>query len=139
MHHIKINELAKSIADKIIKEKEIYKANIVKLANNSRYFITTFRWLLLIPIIYFIINAATIFFKSTSIPVNLFKFKSDFTIAIVLIIILTVIEIMEERIQLYNKMKNFAKPIQWFLLILILLSIFVLGKWEAIDFLYFQF
>ncbi|MFX0028612.1 MAG: methenyltetrahydromethanopterin cyclohydrolase, partial [Candidatus Hermodarchaeota archaeon] len=35
MHHLKINELAKNIADKIIKEKEIFKANIVNLANNS--------------------------------------------------------------------------------------------------------
>ena len=35
MHHLKINELAKNIVDKIIKEKELYGAKIVKLANKS--------------------------------------------------------------------------------------------------------
>jgi methenyltetrahydromethanopterin cyclohydrolase len=35
MHHIKINELAKKIVEKIISKKEIYKANIKELANNS--------------------------------------------------------------------------------------------------------
>lgn len=35
MHHIKINELARNIADTIINNKEIYGANIVKLANDS--------------------------------------------------------------------------------------------------------
>ena len=35
MHHIKINELARNIVDKIISKKEIYGANIIKLANDS--------------------------------------------------------------------------------------------------------
>jgi D-alanyl-lipoteichoic acid acyltransferase DltB (MBOAT superfamily) len=78
-------------------------------------------------------------FTSTSRPFNLFAFKSDLYIAIITIIILVIIEILEEKIQLHNKLKNFVKPVKWLLLILLLLSIVILGKWESIDFLYFQF
>jgi alginate O-acetyltransferase complex protein AlgI len=78
-------------------------------------------------------------FTFSSIPINLFAFKSDFYISILLIVILFVIEVLEERIQLYDKIQYFAKPVKWLLLILLLVSIFVLGKWESIDFLYFQF
>ncbi|MFX0080775.1 MAG: methenyltetrahydromethanopterin cyclohydrolase [Candidatus Hodarchaeota archaeon] len=35
MHHVKINELAEKIVEKIISSKEIYKVNINKLSNNS--------------------------------------------------------------------------------------------------------
>jgi alginate O-acetyltransferase complex protein AlgI len=78
-------------------------------------------------------------FASSSISINLFTFKSDFYISFVLIVVLIVIEIMEERMQLYNKLKSLVRPIKWILLILLLLSIVILGKWESIDFLYFQF
>jgi alginate O-acetyltransferase complex protein AlgI len=78
-------------------------------------------------------------FTSSSEPINLFLFKSDLYISIVLIIILIIIEILEERVQLYEKLKSFVRPVKWILLILIILSIVVLGKWESIDFLYFQF
>ena len=35
MHHIKINELAKEIVEKIIEKKEIYRVKVHKLSNNS--------------------------------------------------------------------------------------------------------
>ncbi len=35
MHHIRINELARNIVEKIINKKDIYKASIIELANNS--------------------------------------------------------------------------------------------------------
>ena len=78
-------------------------------------------------------------FTSSPGPINLFAFKADFYIAVILIVILFVIEILEEKIKLYNKIQRFAKPVKWLLLILILLGIVVLGKWESVDFLYFQF
>lgn len=35
MHHIRINELARNIVEKIINKKDLYKASIIELANNS--------------------------------------------------------------------------------------------------------
>jgi alginate O-acetyltransferase complex protein AlgI len=78
-------------------------------------------------------------FTASTGPLNLFTFKADFFIAVVLIVILVVIEILEERIQLYEKLQKFGKPLKWLLLVLIILAIVILGKWESVDFLYFQF
>jgi alginate O-acetyltransferase complex protein AlgI len=114
-------------------------ADRIKLAGISKKFIKTVKWLLGVSALYFIINACVILFKSTSIPLNLFKFKADLYIAAGTIALLIIVEILEERIQLYNKLKYFAKPVKWLLLISLLFSIVVLGKWESIDFLYFQF
>ena len=78
-------------------------------------------------------------FVPTAGSVNLFKFKADFPIAFILISLLLIIEILIEKAQLTTKLTNSNKLIKWILLILALLTIFILGKWEAIDFLYFQF
>ncbi len=107
--------------------------------NRIKGHITAVKWLLCIPAIYFIIDACIVFVKSASVAVNLFKFKADIYIAIGMIAILTVIEIVEERTQLHLKIKYLSLPVKWILLIAMLLSIVVLGKWESIDFLYFQF
>jgi D-alanyl-lipoteichoic acid acyltransferase DltB (MBOAT superfamily) len=71
--------------------------------------------------------------------VNLFRIPADFTLSIVSIGLLLFIELFEERIQLYEKMKSLSRPVKWALLVLLLLSVFVFGMWEAQDFLYFQF
>jgi alginate O-acetyltransferase complex protein AlgI len=78
-------------------------------------------------------------FTPTSGAINLFKFKADFAIAFIMISLLIVIEILIEKAQLQMKLRSAARPVKWILLILTLLVIFVLGKWESIDFLYFQF
>lgn len=70
---------------------------------------------------------------------NLFSNKADFSLALFLIGLLSVVEILEERIQLYSLLKKQIKPIKWIILLFILFAIIVLGKWESIDFLYFQF
>ena len=116
---------------KILEEK-------VKLSNQIRYFVNPIRWILYILIGWFIIRTAGSFI-TVSGPINLFAFKTDFYISIFMIAILIVIEILEERLQLYEKIKHFGKPVKWLLLILILIAIIVLGKWESVDFLYFQF
>ena len=79
-----------------------------------------------------------IFIPSTG-ELNLFSNKSDFILALFLIGLLSVVEILEERIQLYSLLKKQIKPIKWIILLFILFAIIVLGKWESIDFLYFQF
>jgi len=105
----------------------------------------------------FIVTFAWIFFKSDSMgeafyiikgiaqsgPVeklNLFSFSADFAISLVLIFILFTAEILEEKIAFSaNALKRSPAFIKWALLITLVLSIFILGKWEDIDFLYFQF
>lgn len=79
-----------------------------------------------------------IFIQSSGID-NLFSNKSDLYIALICVGVLFIVELLEERIQLYSRIKKQIKPIKWIILLIILFSIIVLGKWESIDFLYFQF
>jgi len=71
--------------------------------------------------------------------VNLFENKVDLTISLVGILLLVIVEILEEQIGLYERLKTLMRPVKWFLLIVLLLLIVVLGKWNGVDFLYFQF
>ncbi len=71
--------------------------------------------------------------------INLFRIPSDLYIALSAIGLLFFIEILEERMQLYEKLTLLTRPYKWLILILLILTIFVLGMWEAQDFLYFQF
>jgi alginate O-acetyltransferase complex protein AlgI len=72
--------------------------------------------------------------------INLFSFPADFSISLALIVILFIFDILEEKISIsqtiIQKSPAFMK---WSLLLGLILSIFILGKWEDIDFLYFQF
>jgi len=70
---------------------------------------------------------------------NLFYFSSDFYVALVLIPFLFVVEFLEERTGFWNRLQTIPGFYKWAILITIVLSIFILGKWEDIDFLYFQF
>jgi D-alanyl-lipoteichoic acid acyltransferase DltB (MBOAT superfamily) len=71
--------------------------------------------------------------------INLFNFQADFALSIVLIIVLFIVDILEERHALSEKLRQSPAYLKWAMLIGIILSIFILGKWEQIDFLYFQF
>lgn len=70
---------------------------------------------------------------------NLFYFPADFYISIAAIIFLLSIEILEEKYNLWNRLQTVSKSLKWLMLTAIILCIFILGKWEDIDFLYFQF
>ncbi len=70
---------------------------------------------------------------------NLFYFSFDFYVAITTIVFLLLVEILEEGYGLWNKLQTIPRSFKWILLIGIILTIFILGKWEDIDFLYFQF
>jgi alginate O-acetyltransferase complex protein AlgI len=71
---------------------------------------------------------------------NLFTYPADFVISILLIIILFVVDILEEKITFSETiLRNYPVYLKWSLLVGVVLSIFILGKWEDIDFLYFQF
>ncbi len=70
---------------------------------------------------------------------NLFENKVDFSIALFGILFLVIVEILEEQIGLYERLKTLIRPVKWVLLVCLILLIVVLGKWEEVDFLYFQF
>ena len=74
-----------------------------------------------------------------NIQVNLFEFKADFIISFVSIGLLLAFEIFDEKLNWSNKLVKLPKMIKWALLIFVLLCIMVLGKWNEVDFLYFQF
>jgi len=78
-------------------------------------------------------------FNTDPQPVNLFFFKADMTISLITIAFLLIIELWEEVSGLYDKITRFPKFIKWMILTVILLSIVILGKWDEVDFLYFQF
>jgi hypothetical protein len=71
--------------------------------------------------------------------INLFENRIDFSIALLSIVFLAVVEILEEQIGLYARLKKLGRPVKWVMLIVLILCIVVLGKWNEVDFLYFQF
>lgn len=72
-------------------------------------------------------------------PLNLFTYSVDFYISIFLIVLLLVIEILEEKYELYARLRNLPAVYKWAFVTLITLVLFILGVWESSDFLYFQF
>ncbi len=78
-------------------------------------------------------------FEIGQLELNLFYFKSDFYIAIFVISFLMLYEIAQERFEIDLKIKKSPSIVKWFILILGIFSIALLGKWEEVDFLYFQF
>ncbi len=113
--------------------------------------------LIQISITFFLVWFAWIFFRANSlddamlviknlftpdfvkVELNLFTFKADFYLSFILIGFLLVYEIFEERYEITHKITRGRSVIRWVLFALLLLSIFILGKWEEADFLYFQF
>jgi D-alanyl-lipoteichoic acid acyltransferase DltB (MBOAT superfamily) len=86
----------------------------------------------------FLIIKKTFMLNSRDI-INLFEFKVDFYIALTGIALLMIIEIFEERLGLYERMKKMARPLKWAILIILIITVFYFGVWESSDFLYFQF
>ncbi|MCB0805047.1 MAG: MBOAT family protein [Bacteroidales bacterium] len=70
---------------------------------------------------------------------QLFHFASDFYLAFGLIGFLMMVEILQEYYSLNGRLANQTRLIKWVIFIIIVLMIFVLGKWDESDFLYFQF
>jgi D-alanyl-lipoteichoic acid acyltransferase DltB (MBOAT superfamily) len=73
------------------------------------------------------------------VKLNLFEFSVDFYISFICIGLLLFIEIFEEQIQLFEKLKLLSRPVKWAMLVVIILTVIIIGVWEEADFLYFQF
>ncbi len=76
---------------------------------------------------------------SHTAPINLFEFPVDFYLSFGLIILLIIIEIIEENFELYSRIRIMPRYVKWLTVMVMILALFVLGVWEASDFLYFQF
>ncbi len=70
---------------------------------------------------------------------NVFKFKADFYLSFLLILLLLIIEVFEERYELYTRVRLLPNFYKWSLAGALGLSLLLLGVWEASDFIYFQF
>lgn len=72
--------------------------------------------------------------------INLFRFPVDMKISVIAIVLLICIEILEEKLGLYRRIKLLKYSfIKWSLLFVLIFVILVLGVWQEADFLYFQF
>ena len=71
--------------------------------------------------------------------IQLFYFPADFYLSFGLIGLLIVIEVLWEKYQLIEKLSRKPSYIRWTIMIIALISVVVLGKWDESDFLYFQF
>jgi alginate O-acetyltransferase complex protein AlgI len=76
---------------------------------------------------------------SRSADINLYRIPSEFYIAVLSILALLSIEYLEENYQFFARVKTLPVPVKWTLLAVIILAIFVIGVWDEVDFLYFQF
>ena len=78
-------------------------------------------------------------FSTYDTKIQLFHFASDFYLAFLLIGFLIVVEILQEKFRLDEVLTKQSRTIKWVFFSIIVLSIFILGKWDENDFLYFQF
>lgn len=70
---------------------------------------------------------------------NLFTFQADMYLSIVLIAVLFIVDLLEEKRRFSERLKLSPVYMKWIMLAGIVFSILVLGKWDQVDFLYFQF
>lgn len=70
---------------------------------------------------------------------NLFYFPADLYIAVLSIVLLLVVELWLEFYKSPERIYRLKRPLKWAVFTCMIFSIFLLGKWESIDFLYFQF
>ncbi len=71
---------------------------------------------------------------------NLFRFPIDMHISLVSILVLFTVEVLEEKYNIYRRIRlSKYSIVKWILLIIIIFAILILGIWAEVDFLYFQF
>lgn len=72
-------------------------------------------------------------------PLNLFMHPVDMWITVIFTLILYFSEFVGERRGYENWLSDRSVLFKWFLVVAGILSIIVLGKWDAVSFIYFQF
>jgi hypothetical protein len=74
-----------------------------------------------------------------NLDIQLFDLVADFYLSFILIGILIVIEILWEKYGLIEKLIQTPRILKYVMFFVVVFTIFVLGKWDESDFLYFQF
>lgn len=70
---------------------------------------------------------------------QIFHYRIDFYISIMLILLLFIVDIGEEKFGIKKLLYKIPGIFRWILALIILGSIFILGKFDGEDFIYFQF
>ncbi len=70
---------------------------------------------------------------------NLFEFPIDMYISLFLILFLFLIEALEERSKLFEKLRVSPAFVRWTVYLASIFSLLALGVWKSADFIYFQF
>jgi hypothetical protein len=70
---------------------------------------------------------------------NLFEFPIDMYISIFLILFLFLIEALEERSKLFEKLRVSPAFVRWTVYFASVFALLALGVWKSADFIYFQF
>jgi D-alanyl-lipoteichoic acid acyltransferase DltB (MBOAT superfamily) len=78
-------------------------------------------------------------FSSYNLNVQLFHFRADFYLSFILIGFLIVVEVFQEKFELVGRLMAIPRLAKWAVFLTMVLAVFVLGKWDESDFLYFQF
>jgi len=76
---------------------------------------------------------------SYNTSIQLFYYPADFYLSFGLIGLLIIIEILWEKYRLIETLSARPGYIRWALMVVALIMVMVLGKWDESDFLYFQF
>jgi len=77
--------------------------------------------------------------KYDSSNLNLFEYKIDFIISLLLIHIIWILEFLENRFGILDKIKSTPSIVKWNFAIILLMTIVFLGKFKSTAFIYFQF
>ena len=77
-------------------------------------------------------------FENTN-PVNLFKYSADFYLAFLFVGGLIIFEILHEYKNIVQKFRQQHFAVKLTLFLIMVLAIFVFGKFDGVDFIYFQF
>lgn len=111
--------------------------------------------ILSVLITFTLVNFAWIFFRANSLNeafiiiqnmfqlspagINLYYYPADLFIAFISILLLIGVEIVLENQKSPVLVHTIKRPLKWAIVMSILFGIVVLGKWDSVDFLYFQF
>jgi alginate O-acetyltransferase complex protein AlgI len=80
-----------------------------------------------------------IFTLDTIQQLNLFKFPVDMYIGVLLVLFLLIIESLEEKFNISEKLKVSPAFVRYAVYATSVLALFILGVWKSADFIYFQF
>jgi D-alanyl-lipoteichoic acid acyltransferase DltB (MBOAT superfamily) len=80
-----------------------------------------------------------IFSLETVQNLNLFEFRADMVMGVMLIILLMVLDVLEEKIKISEKLRLSPSVVRWTVYGVSVLALVILGIWKSADFIYFQF